>query len=54
MIREIRNFIKNNAGDISAVIGLGLVSVGSAWVYPPAGLIVPGMILIIDAILRNK
>lgn len=39
-----------NARDVVGVSGLLLTAAGAAWVFPPAGLIVPGLILMAVAI----
>jgi hypothetical protein len=39
-----------NARDIIGVVGLTLTTAGAAWVYPPAGCIVPGLFLLAAAV----
>lgn len=43
-----------NARDVVGVSGLSLTAVGAWWVYPPAGLIVPGLILMAVAIIWRR
>lgn len=40
-----------NARDIIGLLGVGLVSSGAAWIYPPAGLIVPGFVCLLLAVV---
>jgi len=34
--------------------GLALVTAGAFWVYPPAGLFVPGLVLLYVALSRDR
>jgi len=37
-----------------ALLGLLLVASGCSWIYPPAGLIAAGVILLIDSMREKK
>jgi hypothetical protein len=39
--------MKPDLPDLLSVIGLLLTAAGAAWIYPPAGLIVPGVVLFV-------
>lgn len=36
--------------DVLATVGLLLMAAGAGWIYPPAGLIVPGVVLFLMGI----
>lgn len=40
-----------NQRDVTGLLGLVLLTAGCAWVYPPAGLILPGVLLLALAVL---
>jgi hypothetical protein len=43
-----------NARDAVGFVGLSLTAAGAWWVFPPAGLIVPGVILMAVAIIWRR
>lgn len=43
-MKTLLTFIRNITPDLVALAGLGLVSAGLYMVYPPAALIVPGLV----------
>lgn len=47
----VKRLLLEHARDLIGLIGLGLVTVGSAQVYAPAGYLVPGAFCLTMAIL---
>lgn len=44
-----------NARDVVALLGVGLISTGAGWIYPPAGFMVPGAFCVLLAVFwRNR
>jgi hypothetical protein len=43
------NFIKNNFRDLTGVVGLMLLTVGSSLIYGPLALVVPGSVMLLVA-----
>ncbi len=43
-----------NARDLAGLLGLALTTAGAAWVYAPAGFLVPGVLLLGIAIFWRR
>ena len=50
-VRTIAMVVPGHVRDLAGLCGVGLVSYGAWMIYPPAGFIVGGILLIVGALL---
>ncbi len=54
MVARIGRWCSENARDLAGLAGIALTTIGAAQVYAPAGYLVPGVFLLVSAILWRR